>query len=166
MTLEIEKLLDKTGWRLLNELQQNARLSYTELGQRVGLSLPAVTDRIRRMEEAGIITGYHAEVDFERVGLPVQGIVRLESIGGRSCDYVAEQANQIPEVMECDRVIGDDSIVVKVVATSINHLTKVIDQLSQYGVPTTSIVRSRPTRRYGISPEIVEHVGNKPKPSS
>jgi Lrp/AsnC family transcriptional regulator, leucine-responsive regulatory protein len=157
MTLEIERLLDKTGWRLLNELQQNARLSYTELGQRVGLSLPAVTDRIRRMEEAGIITGYHAEVDFERVGLPVQAIVRLESIGGRSCDYVAEQANQIPEVVEIYRVIGDDSIVAKVAATSINHLTKVIDQLSQYGIPTTSIVRSRPTKLHVISPETVEH---------
>ena len=164
MALEIERLLDKTGWRLLNELQQNARLSYTELGQRVGLSLPAVTDRIRRMEEAGIISGYHAEVDFERVGLPVQAIVRLESIGGRSCDYVAEQANQIPEVMECDRVIGDDSIVVKVVATSINHLTKVIDQLSQYGIPTTSIVRSRPTKRHVILPEILAHTDGEIQP--
>jgi len=157
MTLEIERLLDKTGWRLLNELQQNARLSYTELGQRVGLSLPAVTDRIRRMEEAGILTGYHAEVDFERVGLPVQAIVRLESLGGRSCDYVAEQANQIPEVVEIYRVIGEDSIVVRVAATSVNHLTKVIDQLSQYGIPTTSIVRSRPMKRHAISPEIVEY---------
>jgi Lrp/AsnC family leucine-responsive transcriptional regulator len=157
MALEIERLLDKTGWRLLNELQQNARLSYTELGQRVGLSLPAVTDRIRRMEEAGILTGYHAEIDFERVGLPVQAIVRLESIGGRSCDYVAEQANQIPEVIECYRVIGDDSIVVRVAAASINHLTKVIDQLSQYGIPTTSIVRSRPTKRHAISPEITDY---------
>ena len=164
MTLEIERLLDKTGWRLLNELQQNARRSYTELGQRVGLSLPAVTDRIRRMEEAGILTGYHVEVDFERVGLPVQAIVRLESIGGRSCDSVAEQANQIPEVMECYRVIGDDSIVVKVVATSINHLTKVIDQLSQFGIPTTSIVRSRPTKRHVILPEILEHTDGEIQP--
>ena len=164
MTLEIERLLDKTGWRLLNELQQNARLSYTELGQRVGLSLPAVTDRIRRMEEAGILTGYHAEVDFERVGLPVQAIVRLESLGGRSCDYVAEQANQIPEVVEIYRVIGDDSIVLRVAATTINHLTRVIDQLSQYGIPTTSIVRSRPTKRHVIAPEIFEHKGGEKRP--
>jgi Lrp/AsnC family transcriptional regulator, leucine-responsive regulatory protein len=157
MALEIERLLDKTGWRLLNELQQNARLSYTELGQRVGLSLPAVTERIRRMEEAGIITGYHAEVDFERVGLPVLAIVRLESLGGRSCDYVAAQVDKIPEVVECYRVIGDDSIVVQAVATSIKHLTRVIDRLSQYGIPTTSIVRSRPTKRHEIPSEIFEH---------
>jgi Lrp/AsnC family leucine-responsive transcriptional regulator len=156
MALEIRRLLDKTGWRLLNELQQNARLSYTELGQRVGLSLPAVTDRIRRMEEAGILTGYHAEIDLERVGLPVLAIVQLESIGGRSCDYVAEQVNKIPEVLECYRVIGEDSVVVHVVATSIDHLTRIIDQLSQYGVPTTSIVRSDPMKRHTVSREIVE----------
>jgi Lrp/AsnC family leucine-responsive transcriptional regulator len=165
MALEIEKLLDRTGWRLLNELQQNARLTYTELGQRVGLSLPAVTDRIRRMEAAGILRGYHAEVDLERVGLPVQAIVRLESIGGRSCDYVASQANQIPEVLECYRVIGEDSIVVNVVATSVNHLTRVIDQLSHYGIPTTSIVRSRPMKRHSLSPEILEPADDEKKPS-
>lgn len=155
MSGEIERLLDRTGWRLLNELQQNARLSYTELGQRVGLSLPAVTDRIRRMQETGILTGYHAEVDFERVGLPVQALVHLERLGGRSCDYVAEQVTQIPEVMEIDRVIGDDSIVVRVAASSIHHLTRIIDQLSQYGTPATSIVRSRPMKRHAISSEIL-----------
>ncbi len=67
MTLESEKILDETGWRLLQELQHNARLSYTELGQRVGLSLPSVAERVRKMEEVGIITGYHAEVDLTKL---------------------------------------------------------------------------------------------------
>ena len=84
MALEIEKILDGTGWQLLQELQQNARLSYSELGQRVGLSAPAIADRIRKMEEAGIITGYRAEVNMSKLGLPVMAIVRLGSVAGQS----------------------------------------------------------------------------------
>jgi Lrp/AsnC family leucine-responsive transcriptional regulator len=68
LALERERLLDATGWRILQELQQNARLSFSELGQRVGLSSPAVTERVRRMEEAGIITGYRAEINTAKVG--------------------------------------------------------------------------------------------------
>ena len=82
MALEIEKMLDATGWLLLQELQQNARLSFSDLGQRVGLSAPAVADRIRRMEEAGIITVYRAEVNMSKLGLPVNAIIRLSSVAG------------------------------------------------------------------------------------
>src|SRR5437763_2081738 len=101
MTLESEKLLDETGWHLLQELQQNARLSYSELGQRVGLSSPAVTDRVRRMEEAGLITGYHAEVNLTKLGLPILAIIRLGSFAGQSCNRMASQVSEIPEVLEC-----------------------------------------------------------------
>jgi Lrp/AsnC family transcriptional regulator, leucine-responsive regulatory protein len=146
-TLEIEKLLDETGWRLLDALQQNARLSYTELGQRVGLSLPAVTERIRRMEDAGIITGYHAEVNMAKLGLRVLAIVRIASIGGQTCAGVVDEVSAIPEVLECYRVIGSDSITVKVAATSVDHLARVLDQLSVHGIPSTSIVHSRPMKR-------------------
>jgi Lrp/AsnC family leucine-responsive transcriptional regulator len=147
MTLEIERLLDETGWRLLDELQRNARLSYTELGQRVGLSLPAVTDRIRRMEEAGIIKGYHAEVNMAKLGLPVLAIIRLGNIGGQTCSGAVGEIMAIPEVLECYRVIGNDSIVVKVTAASVDHLAHVIDQLSVYGIPATSVVRSQTMKR-------------------
>jgi Lrp/AsnC family leucine-responsive transcriptional regulator len=156
MSIEIEKLLDATGWRLLQELQQNARLSYTELGQRVGLSLPAVAERVRKMEEAGIITGYHAELNLVKVGLPVLAIIHLESIGGQSCTYAVSQVSKIPEVLECYRVTGSDSIIVQVAATSIDHLTRIIDQLSVYGVPATSLVRSSPFKRHTIPHEIFE----------
>ena len=84
MTLEIVKLLDETGWRLLVELQENGRLSYKELGQRVGLSLPSVAERVRKMEEAGIITGYHAQINLTRVGFPVLSIIRLGRFVGES----------------------------------------------------------------------------------
>src|SRR5579859_1154603 len=124
MTLEIEKLLDETGWQLLAELQQNARLSYSELGQRVGLTSPAVAERMRRMEEAGIIKGYHAEVDLARVGLPVSAIIRVGPMEGRTCRTVASALSTIPEVLECYRVTGNDAVVVRVVAASVEHLER------------------------------------------
>lgn len=156
MSLENEKLLDETGWRLLQELQQNARLSYKELGQRVGLSLPSVAERVRKMEDTGIISGYHAEVDLSKLGIPVQAIIHLQGIGGQSCSRAVVQVNEIPEVLECLRVTGNDSIIVRVVVTSVDHLTKVIDQLSLYGIPSTSIIRAKPTRRYMVPREILE----------
>lgn len=156
MALEIEKLLDETGWQLLQELQKNARLSYSELGQRVGLSSPAVADRMRKMEEAGIISGYHAEVNLAKLGLPVTAIVRLGSFGGQNCTRIAAQVSEIPEVLECYRVSGTDSVVIRVVAASVDHLERVVDQLSLHGVPTTSIVFSKPTRHRIITSELLE----------
>ncbi|HLJ36464.1 MAG TPA: Lrp/AsnC family transcriptional regulator [Ktedonobacteraceae bacterium] len=156
MALEFEKMLDSTGWLLLQELQLNARLSFSELGQRVGLSAPAVADRIHRMEEAGIITGYRAEVNTSKLGLPVKAIIRLGSVAGQSCTTVALRVSEIPEVIECYRVTGSDSVIIKVVATSVTHLERIIDQLSLYGLPTTSIVLSKPIQKQTITREMVE----------
>ena len=156
MALEVGKLLDETGWHLLQELQQNARLSYTELGQKVGLTLPAVAERVRKLEEAGIITGYHAEVNLAKLGIPVMAIVHLQAIGGQSCRNAVAEISEIAEVLECYRVTGSDSIVVKAVATSLDHLARVIDQLSLFGVPATSILRAKPIKRHTIAHEILE----------
>lgn len=156
MALEIEKLLDETGWRLLQELQEHARLSYTELGQRVGLSLPSVAERVRKLEEAGIITGYHAEVDLAKLGMPVHAIIHIQGIGGQNCLHAVSQVRELPEVLECYRITGNDSIAVKVVAISLDHLARVIDQLSRYGIPATSIVRAKPMKRHAIPHEILE----------
>jgi Lrp/AsnC family transcriptional regulator, leucine-responsive regulatory protein len=155
MTSEIEKLLDETGWRLLSELQQNARLSYKELGQRVGLSLPSVAERVRKMEEAGIITGYHAEVNLDGLGLPILAIIRLGSFVGESCGRVAAQASKIPEVLECYKVTGTDCAVVKVVAASMPHLEQIIEQLSRFSIASTSIVFSRPMKNRVITHELL-----------
>ena len=155
MALETNRLLDNTGWRLIQALQQNARLSYSELGNQVGLSAPAVADRIRRMGDAGIITGYHAEVNMAKLGIPVSAIVHLGKIGGHSCQNTAAEVSEIPEVVECYRVTETDSIIVRVVATSVDHLANVIDQLSQYGIPSASIVRSKPIKRRMVMPEVL-----------
>ena len=156
MALEIEKLLDETSWHLLQELQENARLSYTELGQRVGLSIPSVAERVRKMEEAGIITGYHAEVNLTKLGLPILAIIRLGSFVGQSCNRVASQVSEIPEVLECYKVTGTDCVVVKAVSASIDHLERVIEQLSLSGPASTSLVFSRPMKRHAITRELLE----------
>ena len=151
MALDNEKLLDETGWHLLHELQQNARLSFSELGQRVGLSSPAVAERVRKMEDAGIITGYHAEVNPAKLGFPVMAIIRMTSLAhagkyaGASSKQVNTLVNQFPEVIESYRATGSDITLMKVLATSVEHLDDVIERLAELGQTTTSIVLSPPT---------------------
>jgi|SRR5262245_15929104 len=148
MTLENEKLLDGIGWHILQELQENARISFAELGRRVGLSIPAVTERVRRMEDAGIITGYHAEIDPEMVGIPIMAFIRM-NITGDVSGKIVELMKELPEVIECHRGTGGDSFIMKVRVSSIVHLEHVIERLLPFGTTTTSVVLSSPvTRRF------------------
>ena len=142
MAFENERLLDETGWHILEALQENARLSYSELGQRVGLSSPAVAERVRRMEDAGIITGYRAEVNTAKIGYPITAIIRVSNSPGERCTRLTASTQEIPEVLECHRVTGSDSLIMKVMASSVEHLEALIDRLSEYGLLTTSIVLS------------------------
>src|SRR5215469_18214845 len=114
MALEIERLLDETGWHILEALQENARLSFSELGQRVGLSSPAVAERMRRMEDAGIITGYRAEINTAKIGYPITAIIRMSTLPGEKCTRFIAWAEEIPEVLECYRVTGGDALVMRV----------------------------------------------------
>jgi Lrp/AsnC family transcriptional regulator, leucine-responsive regulatory protein len=146
MALDFERLLDETGWHILEALQENARLSFSELGQRVGLSSPAVAERVRRMEDAGIITGYRAEVNTAKIGYPITAIMRMNSQGDR-CTRLNAFVREIPEILECYRVTGDDCHVMKVMVSSVEHLESLIDRLSVHGQVTTSIVLSTPVSR-------------------
>lgn len=146
MALDFERLLDETGWHILEALQENARLSFSELGQRVGLSSPAVAERVRRMEDAGIITGYRAEVNTAKIGYPITAIMRMNSQGER-CTRLTAFVREIPEILECYRVTGDDCHVMKVMVSSVEHLESLIDRLSVHGQVTTSIVLSTPVSR-------------------
>ena len=152
MALETEKLLDSTGWQLLQALQHNARLSYTELGQQVGLSAPAVAERVRRMEDAGIISGYHVEINRGKLGFPITAIIRMSTSPGDQCSRFATFVQEIPEVLECYRVTGSDSLIMKVMASSIEHLESLIDRLSAHGQLTTSMVLSAPVTRRVVTP--------------
>ena len=151
MTLEIEKLLDETGWRILQALQENARLSFSELGLRVGLSSPAVAERVRKLEDAGIIKGYHAEIDTAKVGYPITAIIRMQVLGER-CTRTATFVRDMPEVLECYRLTGSDSLVMKVMVSSVEHLEALIDRLSVHGQLTTSIVLSTVISKRAIVP--------------
>ena len=154
MALEIERLLDETGWHILEALQVNARLSFSELGQRVGLSSPAVAERVRRMEDAGIISGYRAEVNTAKIGYPITAIMRMNSQGER-CTRLNVSVREIPEILECYRVTGEDCHIMKVIVSSVEHLESLIDRLSVHGQVTTSIVLSNP-----VSGRIVTRVAD------
>lgn len=145
------KLLDEIGLRMLDELQQDARLSFAELGRRVHLSTPAVAERVRRMEEAGIITGYHAAVDPAALGLPIKAIIRLKA-NQQNYERVRSAVIEIPEVIECHHVTGADDLVMTVLVESVGHLEAVLDRLRPFGDHVTSIVLSGPVGSRPVSP--------------
>jgi Lrp/AsnC family leucine-responsive transcriptional regulator len=145
-----EKLLDQIGWKLLHELQLNGRLSYAELGRRVGLTTPAVVERVRRMEEAGIILGYHADIDPMKIGMPITAFIRM-SVVGDVFTKITNLVKNSPEVVECHRGTGADSFIMKVNVRSVEHLEALIDRLTPWGTTSTSIVLSSPVERREIS---------------
>jgi Lrp/AsnC family transcriptional regulator, leucine-responsive regulatory protein len=150
-TSEITKLLDPIGWRILAELQDEARLQFVELGKRVGLSTPAVIERVRRMEEAGIITGYRVEIDRHKVGLPVCAFIRVRVIGD-FIPRVITVAKEMPEVHECHRIAGEDTFLLKVYVPTSEALEKVVDSLTPYVATTTMLVFSTPVARRDLEP--------------
>src|SRR6266576_6820536 len=105
MALQTERPLDNTDWKILRELQRDARLSYNELGRRVGLSAPAAAERVRRLEDAGIITGYEAQVDPTKVGLPLLALIQLHCDPGK-CLLKTSSAEQFPEILEIHKLSG------------------------------------------------------------
>lgn len=153
-TFDRGHLLDEVGLCLLEALQENARLSYSELGRIAGLSAPAVGERVRRLEEAGVITGYHAVVDPRALGLSITAFIRLSTAGergegGRMHALVPE----LPEVVECYGITGTDSLILKVAVSSVPHLGRLIEQLSPFGQLNTSIILSTVVARRTLMPE-------------
>jgi Lrp/AsnC family leucine-responsive transcriptional regulator len=138
-------MLDEIDRKILLELQSDARTSYAELGRRVGLTTPAVIERVRKLEDAGVITGYRAEIDTAKIGLPITAFVRM-SITGVDYSRIIEVAEQSNEVLECHRGTGGDSFIMKVAVASVEHLQEIIDKLTPYGITTTAIVLSSPVK--------------------
>lgn len=153
--LDSRSLLDAVSWRILGALQENARLSYSELGRRVGLTPPAVAERVRRLEEAGVITAYRLELDLEKLGLTLTAIIRLAP-RGRPNSELGRLLSIQPEVLECHHVTGQDCYVIKVAVTSVAHLEVLIERLWQHGETTTSIVLSSPVTHRVISPAALQ----------
>jgi Lrp/AsnC family leucine-responsive transcriptional regulator len=148
---KIERLLDKAGREILQALQENARVSWSALGRRVGLSAPAVAERVRRMEDAGLVTGYRAAVDLEKLGFPVSAIIRV-SAPEEKCPPLKTMIKALPEVLACHHVTGSDAYVLTVAATSVKHLESLIERLGRYGTPTTSVILSSPVSARSVEP--------------
>ncbi|WLQ32483.1 Lrp/AsnC family transcriptional regulator [Streptomyces castrisilvae] len=134
---------DATDWRILDVLQREGRASFAELARAVAMSPSAVTERVRRLEEAGIISGYAAVVDPERLGLPVLAFVRLRYPNGNYKPF-HDLLETTPEVVEAHHVTGDDCFVLKVTARSMRHLEAVSGKIGALGSVTTSVVYSSP----------------------
>ena len=135
--------VDGTDWRLLEELQKDGRASYAELARAVSMSPSAVAERVRRLEEGGVIAGYRATVDPERVGLGVMAFVRLRYPTGNYRPFHA-LLDSTPAIVEAHHVTGEDCFVLKVVARSMRHLEEVNGRISGLGAVTTSVVYSSP----------------------
>jgi Lrp/AsnC family transcriptional regulator, leucine-responsive regulatory protein len=146
-------LLDATNRRLIAALQDDARLSLAELGRRVGLSAPAVGERLARLEQAGVIRGYDADVDPAAVGAPLDVVLRVRP-APRQLAKVADLARSTREITECHRVTGEDCFVMRVHVRDVTHLEAIIDGFLLYGQTTTSIVQSSPVPGRGVDPGV------------
>ena len=138
--------MDATDRKIIGELAQDGRISFAELGRRVSLSSPAVTERVRRLEQIGVITGYRAEIDPRALGYSLTAIVRVKP-AVRQLSKIAELAAGIPQIEECLRITGEDCFYMKVHLGSIEELPSLLDRFLLYGETTTSIVNATPVTR-------------------
>jgi Lrp/AsnC family leucine-responsive transcriptional regulator len=146
MAMDSTLLLDEFGRKLLDELQRNSRLSLAELSRRIGLSPTATAERLKQMEETGILRGFTVEIDREALGLEVLAFIRMSCPGQhyhRFIDYV----QTLEEVRECHHLTGGDDFLLKVTTTSMGDLEALIEALLPYGTPVTSLVLSTPVER-------------------
>jgi Lrp/AsnC family leucine-responsive transcriptional regulator len=149
------KPLDQTDWRILDELQRDARLSFNEVGRRVNLSAPAVADRVRRLEADGVITGYQARVDPAGAGLPISAFVQMRCSLGR-CLLKTTEAAEFPEIVEIHRLTGRSCTMLKVRAASMQHFEGLVERLGEHAELDTHVVLSTPFDTPTVTREAVE----------
>jgi Lrp/AsnC family transcriptional regulator, leucine-responsive regulatory protein len=138
--------VDATDAKILRALAADARVTMAELARKTGLSAPSVTERVRRLEDAGIVTGYAAQIDPSALGLPLAAYVRIRPMPGQ-LERVAEVLNGLDAIVECDRVTGEDCFIAKAHVRSMQELEKVIDQIIPFAITNTSIIQSSPVER-------------------
>lgn len=150
------KHLDKTDWDILRELQADARISYAELGRRVGLSSPAVQERMRKLEDAHVIQGYHAVVDPKHVGYPIKALIRIAT--QENNPKVRRVVESMPYVIDSFRVLGNDAYILKVAVPSIEELWQVCERFHGICMTTTAIVTDVVAENAPITPTFDEDV--------
>jgi Lrp/AsnC family leucine-responsive transcriptional regulator len=153
--------LDGTDARILEALIADARVSVAELARAVGLSPPSVSERIKRLEEAGVIGGYTVKINPAALGLPLAAWLRIRPIPGQ-LSKVAEILRALPEIVECDRITGDDCFLARAHVRSVDDLEKLIDRVMPYAMTNTSIIQSSPVERR--LPPILQRALNRPSP--
>ena len=139
--LRMDRPLDATDWRILAELQRDGRLSYNQLGRRVSLSSPAVAERVRRLEEAGVIAGYQARVDPAKAGLPLTAFVQMRCSLG-SCLLRTSTAADYPEVVEVHKLSGNFCTMLKIRVASMAHLEGLLERIGKHGEINSHVVLS------------------------
>lgn len=143
--------LDELDWRILGELQRDGRLSFSALARRVNLSSPAVAERVRRLEETGVITGYRAQVDPAKAGLPLTAFIEMRCSLG-SCLLKTATADELPEIVEVHKLSGSWCSMVKVRVSSMRHLEGLLERIGQHGESNSHIVLSTPHERTVVEP--------------
>jgi Lrp/AsnC family transcriptional regulator, leucine-responsive regulatory protein len=135
------KTMDNLSWKILAELQKNARITASEIGRRVGLTAPAVAERISKMEDEGVIQGYRTVIDYDKVGLAVKVFIHFKSTSLKHFEMM-KVIGAIPQIIEWHTVTGDSCMLLKVVVPTTRDLESVIEQLGKYGETSTSIILS------------------------
>jgi len=133
--------IDDLNWKILECIQQNARETFADIGRRVGLTPPAVAERIKKMEDLGIIEGYNAKISHAKTGHQLKAIITLRAFMGKLKPFL-QTVKSFKEVINCYRITGNENIVMEVVLKDQFHLEKFIDKLIQYGETRTHIVLS------------------------
>lgn len=141
--------IDEIDRRLLEQVQADGRIRVADLARRLSMSRPAVSERLRRLEDAGVIRGYHADIDPAAVGYGLLAIVRVRP-AVRQLEKLRELAVSSPEVVECHRITGDDCLFLKVRLRSMNELEPLLDKFTLYGQTTTSLIHSTPVPPRGV----------------
>ena len=150
MDVQYEKLLDRIGLKILSVLQENARMPLSRIGSKVGLSAPAVAERMRKLEEAGVIKGYHAKIAPAAVGRPVSAFINLTT-DSRNYPAVKALAADMHQITACYHISGGASFIIHVLVADLPELESVVERLSPFGQTQTSIVLSTPVEKTAIA---------------
>ena len=135
--------MDELNWRILEVLQQSGRASYAEIGRKVGLTAPAVTERIQKMEDMGVIKGYRVVIDPEKLGISIRTVIQLQ-VNRSVFNNTLKKLEAFPEIFECYRTTGTSSLFLLAGFTSMHHMERFLNELLQYGEPVSSIILSHP----------------------
>ncbi|GGN34996.1 MULTISPECIES: Lrp/AsnC family transcriptional regulator [Marinomonas] len=138
--------MDKTNWKLLKLLEQNGRLTYAELGKLVHLTAPAVAERVRKLEESGVITGYGAKINLEKVGIPITALVECQVYRTKEREFKALVLS-LDEVISCHNVTGPYAFVLRVAVRSMSLLDELLERLIDLSDTNTMMVLSTPVSR-------------------